>query len=162
MVKYVKRPKAKKMFRTFVNRMHLKLPLDVETRRNSTLYLLRGAYASRKDLARFLELKGTAFIKKRIANDQEWEQVRVMTELLAPFDKASIDCCAAKSATLHVGKQSFITLKQHLRMFKMKHITVRLLYFLRQNFTVKYCNVYTIHRILCNTLCNVYCIYSDL
>ena len=53
-VKYVKRPKAKKMFRAFVNRTHLKLPLDVETRWNSTLYLLRRAYASRKDLIRFL------------------------------------------------------------------------------------------------------------
>ena len=126
-VKYVKRPKVKEIFRAFVNRTHLKLPLDFETRWNSTLYLLRGAYASRKDLVRFLELKRTAFIKKRITTDQEWEKVRVMTELLEPFDKASIDCCAAKIATLHFGKQSFITLKEHLEVFKIKNSTVRLL-----------------------------------
>ena len=124
LVKYVKRPKAKKMFRTFVNRTHLKLPLDVETRWNSTLYLLQGAYASRKDLAKFLELKGSTLIKKKISTDQEWEQIRILSQRLEPFDKASIDCAAAKSATLHIGKQSFITLEEHLRVFKTKHITV--------------------------------------
>ena len=124
LVKYVKRPKAKKMFRSFVNRTHLKLPLDVETRWNSTLYLLQGAYSSRRDLGKFLELKGSAIIKKRISTDQEWEQIRIMSQLLEPFDKASLDCAASKSATLHIGKQSFISLKEHLRVFKMNHITV--------------------------------------
>ena len=128
LVKTVKKPKAKKLFKgiycwyicfwkterkpalsigSFViyfiteitKNNYQKMPLDVKTRWNSVLPMLRGAHANRSNLSKYAIQHGTDEVKKSVPIDSEWEDVKSLADFLQPLDRMTKECSAVEQPT---------------------------------------------------------------
>ena len=91
------------------------MPLDVATRWNSTLPMLRGAFANRLHMSQYANLHGTQDVKNSLLLDTEWEDVKKLGEFLQPLDNMTKECSAADQPTFHLGKPTLDLLRRHLK-----------------------------------------------
>ncbi|GAU91339.1 hypothetical protein RvY_03611 [Ramazzottius varieornatus] len=111
LVTALRRTKAKTLLKSITKVKHVKLPLDVSTRRNSTLYMLKGAYKARHDLKKYVNLYASD--QKNLLADNEWEDVKQMAEFREPMDKITTECSGSKEPTFHLEKPSLRQLQKH-------------------------------------------------
>ena len=124
MVKAARRPKARKQYIALRESgkeesekdKHLRLSLDVATRWNSTLPMLREAFEARLHLKKYATVHGSTVFKKNLLTDFEWADVRRLAEFLEPLDQATNDCSAGDTPTFNLGKQCLSTLHQHFKV----------------------------------------------
>ncbi|GAU90708.1 hypothetical protein RvY_03087 [Ramazzottius varieornatus] len=133
MVKFVRKPKAKKQYIALRESekdkdkdRHLRLPLDVSTRWNSTLPMLRGAYEARHHLKRYAATYGTTAFKKNLLKDSEWEDVSRLISFLVPLEQATNDCSASRCPTFHLGKQCLSILHDHIKKPYIKRTAAKM------------------------------------
>ncbi|GAV06270.1 hypothetical protein RvY_16288 [Ramazzottius varieornatus] len=133
MVKFVRKPKAKKQYIALRGSekdkdkdRHLRLPLDVSTRWNSTLPMLRGAYEARHHLKRYAATYGTTAFKKNLLKDSEWEDVSRLISFLVPLEQATNDCSASRCPTFHLGKQCLSVLHDHFKKPYIKRTAAKM------------------------------------
>ncbi|GAV08657.1 hypothetical protein RvY_18319 [Ramazzottius varieornatus] len=105
---------------------HLRLPLDVSTRWNSTLPMLRGAYEAGHHLKRYAATYGTTAFKKNLLKDSEWEDVSRLISFLVPLEQATNDCSASRCPTFHLGKQCLSTLHDHFKKPYIKRTAAKM------------------------------------
>ena len=92
-----------------------KMPLDVKTRWNSVLPMLRGAHANRSNLSKYAIQHGTVEVKKAVPIESEWEDVKSLADFLQPLDAMTKECSAVEQPTFHLGKVTLDQLQYHLK-----------------------------------------------
>ena len=151
LVKTVKKPKAKKLFRgdqyqrqtvpnkpAFINKLNQKhvlyvillliyfiteitkqndqkMPLDVKTKWNSVLPMLRGAHSNRTHLSKYAIQHGKDEVKKSVPIDSEWEDVKSLADFLQPLDAMTKECSAVEQSSFHLGKATLDQLQYVLK-----------------------------------------------
>ncbi|GAU95278.1 hypothetical protein RvY_06924 [Ramazzottius varieornatus] len=95
----------------------LKLPLDVPTRWNSLLHMVKSAYARRHELHDYLSAQKGA-IKDEVPSGEEWIDMEDLIELLKPLEAVSVDCSAFKSSTFHLASAELEFLRAHFKVFE--------------------------------------------
>lgn len=91
------------------------MPLDVATRWNSILPMLRGAHANRLHLSKYATQHGTDDLKKAVPLDAEWEDVKSLSDFLQPLDGMTRECSSVEQPTFHLGKATLDQLQYHLK-----------------------------------------------
>ena len=92
------------------------MPLDVKTRWNSVLHMLRGAHTNRIHLSKFATQHSANEMKKAVPVDSEWEDVKSLADFLQPLDKTTKECSAVEQPTFHLGKAVLDQLQYHLKI----------------------------------------------
>ncbi|GAV00732.1 hypothetical protein RvY_11538-1 [Ramazzottius varieornatus] len=117
-MKVVKRPEAKRIFRSLLTddkKKKLGPPLNCSTRWNSTLHVVERAFEMRHDLKKYFTLHGSTDMKKTLLLEKEWDEIRELVEFLTPMQQTTVDRSAAAEPTFHVGKLYLTRLALHLR-----------------------------------------------
>lgn len=112
-VTYIKRPKAKKDFLLFLKESNLGMPIDVRTRWNSTLEMVRGAHNRKDKLTQFIGIQSGKIAEKNLT-PVEWLEVLELNELLKPLETATVDCSASDVPTVHLAVGVFDEIMHHL------------------------------------------------
>ena len=128
-VKTVKRPKAKKIFKRLLipeKKTFSRLPLDCPTRWNSTPVMLSKAFEARHDLITYVNLHGSTNLKTGLLYEREWGQIKQLADFFEPMIQITLDCSAGDEPTFHLGKLCLTRLALHLRQAQEDLTTVNI------------------------------------
>ena len=95
MVTYIHRATVAEEYMAYADVEDLCLPLDVATRWNSLLHMMRAAFKQREKITNFIATKKGEILRERLT-DEELVEIDNLVELLKPLEQVTVECSAYK------------------------------------------------------------------